>query len=352
MTGTGDGAGTLQQAERESRLLPRLVELTTRHRARCPGYDRILAALGHDPARPGDAIAALPWLPARLFKHHTLRSIPEDAVFQILTSSGTTGKPSRIHLDQHAAAATQRALAQTLRTVIGSRRLPMLVVDSVSALARQPSMSARGAGVLGMMMYGRDHVFLLDGEGTLAVDEFRRFMRCHGGAPFIIFGFTFLVWQHLLEAARQESFDLSHGLLVHSGGWKKLADLEVSNAEFRRRFGEVGLHRIHNFYAMVEQVGTVFLEGDQPGELYCPDFADVIIRDPDTWNEASLGQPGVIEVASTLPTSYPGHLLLTEDLGVIHGVDDGRWPGKRFSVLGRLPRAEPRGCGDTAQGAP
>ena len=33
--------------------------------------------------------------------------------------------------------------------------------------------------------------------------------------------------------------------------------------------------------------------------------------------------------------------------GVVHGVDDGDWPGKRFSVLGRLPRAEARGCSDT-----
>jgi hypothetical protein len=40
-------------------------------------------------------------------------------------------------------------------------------------------------------------------------------------------------------------------------------------------------------------------------------------------------------------------VLLTEDLGVVHGIDDGDWPGKRFSVLGRLPRAEARGCSDT-----
>jgi len=35
---------------------------------------------------------------------------------------------------------------------------------------------------------------------------------------------------------------------------------------------------------------------------------------------------------------------------VVDGVDDGDWPGKRFRVLGRLPRAEPRGCSDTYAG--
>ena len=52
---------------------------------------------------------------------------------------------------------------------------------------------------------------------------------------------------------------------------------------------------------------------------------------------------------SALPTSYPGHSILTEDLGVIERVDGG--PGERqgnaLRILGRLPRAELRGCSDT-----
>jgi hypothetical protein len=54
-------------------------------------------------------------------------------------------------------------------------------------------------------------------------------------------------------------------------------------------------------------------------------------------------------VLSTLPHSYPGNVLLTEDLGMVHGIDDGDWPGKRFSVLGRVPTAEARGCGDVVR---
>ncbi len=101
---------------------------------------------------------------------------------------------------------------------------------------------------------------------------------------------------------------------------------------------------------MVEQIGVVYLEGPDGNALYCPDSADVIIRDPQTWAELPPGAPGLVEVVSTLPESYPGHVLLTEDLGVVHGIDDGIWPGKRFSILGRLPRAEARGCSDTFAG--
>jgi Acyl-protein synthetase, LuxE len=199
-----------------------------------------------------------------------------------------------------------------------------------------------------MMNFGRDHVFAMDGEGRPDSDAIRAFLAAHGQSPFLIFGFTFMVWLNLFEVARREGFDLTNGTLVHSGGWKQLEAQAVDNAEFRRSFASVtGLTRIHNFYGMVEQIGVVYLEGPDGKGLYCPDFADVIIRDPATWEPQPIGEPGVVQVMSTLPESYPGHVLLTEDLGVIHGIDDGAWPGKRFSILGRLPKAEARGCSDT-----
>ena len=52
---------------------------------------------------------------------------------------------------------------------------------------------------------------------------------------------------------------------------------------------------------------------------------------------------------SALPESYPGHSILTEDLARVEAVDScpcGRH-GKAVSVLGRVPKAELRGCSDT-----
>ncbi|HEY0534049.1 MAG TPA: acyl-protein synthetase [Actinoplanes sp.] len=335
---------TLSQAEKEKVLLEELSGLVEHHLQRCEPYARILAASGYTGA---DTVADLPWLPVRLFKNLDLKSIADDEVFKVLTSSGTTGEVSKIYLDKAAAATQTRQLAATVQTVLGPRRLPMLLVDTKAMLKDRKSFSARGAGVLGMSTFGRDHVWALDGEGLVDVEAIKGFLAKHGDEPFLIFGFTYLVWLHLYEVARDNGLDLSNGILIHSGGWKKLVDQAVSPEEFRRRLAGVGLTRTHNFYGMVEQIGTIFLEGPSGGSLYCPDFADVVVRDPQTWAELPPGQPGLLEVVSTLPTSYPGHVLLTEDLGVVDGIDDGDWPGKRFSVLGRLPRAEARGCSDT-----
>ena len=346
-------AYSLPQPAREDLLLRGLNELTARHHASCPPYARILdgAWSGSAPARQ---LADVPFLPVSVFKSQRLQSVPDGQVRVELTSSGTTGqKPSRIVLDTETSTIQQRALANSMTHVLGRQRLPMLVIDSSGVLDDPAMMSARGAGVLGMMRYGRHHTFALDRAMEPDLDAVRTFLAAHAGQPVLIFGFTFLVWTGFYEQLRDAGLDFSQAVLVHSGGWKKMADRSVDNATFRAALGEAfGLRHIHNFYGMVEQIGSVFLEGPG-GLLYPPNFADVIVRDPLTWEVSPVGRPGIIEVFSLLPHSYPGHSLITEDLGVVEVVDPGvdGWMGKGIRVLGRLPRAELRGCSDAIAAA-
>jgi hypothetical protein len=335
------------QSVREAALLPQMAELMEHHRRACPAYARVLDATGHPAGRRYAQTHELPWLPVRLFKEHALISTGREQV-AVLTSSGTTStNVSRIALDRDAAERQRHMLTATLTTVTGPRRLPLLIIDSPSSVRGERS-SIRGATVLGVMNVGREHVFALDDEQGIDATAVANFLQRHGHATFLIFGFTSLVWTRFYAFARSRGFDLAHAILLHTGGWKKLADQAVSPQEFRAGFlAATGLHRCHNFYGMVEQGGTIHIESASGDGLYCPDFADVIIRDPQTWKEAPIGTEGVIEVLSAAPRAHPGHVLLTEDRGVVHGIDDGEWPGKRFSVLGRLARAEPRGCADT-----
>jgi hypothetical protein len=214
-------------------------------------------------------------------------------------------------------------------------------------------MTARGAGVLGMMKFGARPTFALDAVLAPDVALIRQFVEANGGRPIMLFGFTFLVWTKLYESFRDGELDLSNAILIHSGGWKQLENRKVPNAVFRealqRRFG---LTRIHNFYGMVEQIGSVFLEASD-GYLYAPNFTDVIVRDPVTWEPLGPGRKGLIELVSLLPKSYPGHAILTEDLGEIVSVDSGTdgWLGKALLIHGRMPKAELRGCSDVVASA-
>lgn len=335
---------SLPQAEKEALLLPALRDLTDMHRASCAPYARILDGLGYSEAQ---SLADLPYIPVSLFKTHYLSSVAPDEVFKTMTSSGTTGQAvSRVILDRRTADLQTRALTAIMTSVLGPRRLPMIIIDTPNVVKDRTMFSARGAGVLGMLPFGRRHFYALDDDMRLDLDGLSEFMQRHRDEPVLIFGFTFMVWKYFLQALESQ-IDLSQAVLIHSGGWKKLQDEAVGNAEFKAALRQAtGMTRVHNFYGMVEQVGSVFLEGDD-GFLYPPNFSDVIIRDPLTLSPAPDGEPGLVEVMSVLPHSYPGHVLLTEDLGVVHGVGTGPWHGKQLEILGRVPKSELRGCSDT-----
>jgi hypothetical protein len=330
-------------------LLTGLNALTQHHIAHCAPYARMCAAMFAPTTSRAARIEDVPYVPVPLYKSHLLQSISDDDISTILHSSGTTGQsPSRIVLDRTTAGRQRSALACIMGTLLGSKRLPMLIFDTAAIVRGRGALTARGAGVLGMMIFGGAHTFALDDDLRPRSDAIRAFLDRHGNAPFLIFGFTWLVWQSLAEAVAPHTFNLANGILVHSGGWKRLIDRAVDNDVFKARLlHDTGLARSHNFYGMVEQVGGVFLEADD-GLLYPPDFANVLIRDPHTLRVVPHGTEGIIQVLSLLPTSYPGHSILTEDRGVVVRENlTGAGPrGKGFRVLGRVPRAELRGCSD------
>jgi phenylacetate-coenzyme A ligase PaaK-like adenylate-forming protein len=344
---------SLPQVQRDKLMLDGINELAAHHYAACPEYARILdGAWGGVVEAP--ALTDVPYLPVSLFKSQRLKSVPDEAVRITLTSSGTTGQSvSKILLDAESSSIQQRALANSLTHVLGKKRLPMLVIDTNAVFANPQTMSARGAGVLGLMRYGRNHAFALTEELEPDVQAVHSFLREHGDEPFFVFGFTYMVWIALYQRFQEAGLDLSNGVLIHSGGWKKMAEHSVDNSTFRKALvNAFGLTNVYNFYGMVEQIGSIFLEGPE-GLLFPPNFADVIVRDPETWDPAPLGRPGVIQVLSLLPHSYPGHSLLTEDIGVIDAIDPGLdgWHGKGIRVLGRVARSELRGCSDVIAAA-
>ncbi len=346
--------GEVQYAKRE-RLLARLTALSDSHHTHCAGYARMIDSL-HPGWRVADSLEALPWLPVGVFKQQRLVSVAESDVIRELRSSGTSGSaPSRVFLDRETAARQTRALASIVGDFIGRERRPMLVIDQNDLLKSATALSARGAAVLGFANFGRQPLYTLRPDLSLDVEALTAFLARFVDQPLLLFGFTFLVWRDFVNAIAQQGLKLAlpaGSVLIHGGGWKKLIEQRVDNASFKRRlFETLGLTHVHNYYGMAEQVGSIFMECEA-GRLHTPSYAEVIIRDPLTLAPVAIGETGVIQVLSELPTSYPGHSLLTEDMGALLGEDDcpcGRL-GRTLRVDGRLPRAEVRGCSDTRPG--
>ena len=345
--------------EAKNRLLTkRLVELTGHHMAQCEPYKNMMNSIGMTPERLKQVTSyeELPFLPVRLFKELELLSVPKEDVFKTMTSSGTTGqRVSKIFLDRATAAYQQKTMVKIVSDYTGSSRMPMLILDCPSVVKNRLMFSARGAGILGFSIFGSDRTYALTDEMELDIEGVRNFLERNEGQRILLFGFTFMVWQHFykelvrIEQETGERFDFSKAVLIHGGGWKKLIGEAVSPEEFHDRFCAVcGLDDIHDYYGMVEQTGCIYMQCEC-GHLHASIFSDVIMRDPKDFSVCEIGEKGIIQVVSAIPESYPGHSLLTEDEGILLGEDDcpcGR-KGKYFKVSGRLKNAEIRGCSDT-----
>lgn len=341
---------SLSQPEKRKIFSEALNELTLYHQENCNPYHNILKAM--DYGGGVDDYAKLPFLPVRLFKEMDLRSCSEEAVFKTMTSSGTSGQAvSKIYLDKETAANQQKTLARIVSEYTGGHRLPMIIIDCPSVLKKREMFSARGAGILGFSIFGKKKIYALNDDMELEVEKVAEFLSEHQGERILLFGFTFMIWQHFYKALKERGIrlNLGNGVLIHGGGWKKLQQEAVSPLEFRKALQEVcGIEEVHNYYGMVEQTGCICMECEE-GHLHVSSYSDIIVRRGKDFSIADIGEKGIIQVISLLPKSYPGHSLLTEDEGVILGVDDcpcGR-KGKYFQILGRLKNAEIRGCSDT-----
>ena len=342
---------SLSRGEKRTALTDILLSMTKEHASKCEPYRKILNATGFD-AGQVHGLEDIPFLPVPLFKSLELRSIAKEDLFKTMTSSGTTGQAvSKIFLDRETAMRQQKVLVKIVSSFTGAARLPMLIIDSPSVIKNRLMFSARGAGILGFSIFCSDRTYALDDEMRIDYDAIEAFLARHQGQRILLFGFTFMIWQYfykeLLKSERK--LDLSGGVLIHGGGWKKLANEAVSPEEFKARLDSVcGLNDIHDYYGMVEQTGCVYMQCER-GHLHASVFSDVIIRRGADFSVSDIGEKGIVQVVSVLPKSYPGHSLLTQDEGVILGEDDcpcGR-KGKYFKIFGRLKNAEVRGCSDT-----
>jgi len=323
-------------------------ELTRFHFNNCKIYRDILSKFNYQKNKEYK-LESLPFISVRSFKNYEMLSVNRNKIFKILKSSGTSGsRLSQIFLDKKTSEVQQRSLMNISKNFIGNDRKPMLLIDSKSVLRSQKEFSARAAAILGFSMYAKDMVFLLNENNEIDYDVLEKFMDKYNDQTKMIFGFTFMIWQHFFEKLKNsKKYDFSNSLILHGGGWKKLNDKKISNEKFKTEIKKYfGIKKVMNYYGMAEQTGSIFFECDQ-GFFHCSNFSEILIRDKN-FKLCEFHEKGIVQTISILPKSYPGHNFITEDIGVIYGENDckcGRM-GKYFKITGRIENAELRGCSD------
>jgi len=343
--------------EREAGLLELLKEELEFGCRRHAGYKNYVQ---HWPVdyRTAGKVADLPFLPVGILKANPpLSFISPDEVKRTLTSSATTSQlPSRVVLDAPTSRRMTKGIVTIVRDFIGPARRPYLVVDTPDFMRSANALGARGAAIQGLHPFASQATYCLSvneqGDLTLDQHKLREFAENHRDAEVLVYGFTFILWNHLVKPLLAEGIclNLPKVRILHSGGWKRLQDQAVEKTVFNEQLARVfgcTPDCVVDFYGMVESVGVIFPDCPE-GNKHGPAFGDVIVRNPLTLEPVAAGEYGIVQVCSVLPTSFPGNLLLTEDMAQVIAYDGcpcGR-RGISFRFAGRIPKAELRGCGN------
>jgi hypothetical protein len=321
--------------------------LTRHHLAGCPAFARIWAGW-HDAVN----VEGLPFVHVGVFKHIELKTQrPNIQHERTLTSSATSsGTASKIFLDRQSSALQSESSLAILRDVVGDRPRPLLIVEHVNAVRQRGQVSARVAAAMSLRPLATEIHFLLDDpqeptsvKWSTVVDVLAR----HDA--LLVYGFTWILWQAwgaaILSDEVRTALAGKQIHFVHSGGWKKLEDIKVD----RQRFDGALLAALHpdsrvvDYYGLVEQTGVIYPLCAE-GFRHVPVWAEALVRDPHTL-EPLIGTTGQLQLLNVLAFGAPYHSVLTEDVGrIVPGACACGRSGKRFELLGRIPKAEVRGC--------
>ena len=295
------------------------------------------------------SLVSFPFLPVRLFKEFDFLSIKRKNIFKTINSSGTTSNiTSKIYIDKTNALNQIKVLQKIFNSVVGNSRLPMLVIDSKNDNLNRNNFNASAAAISGFSMFANEVVYLLDQNGNIDYENLNNFLNKHSNSKFLVFGFTYNVFINLINKLKKNKLNqknLSGAFLIHGGGWKKIEKQKIKRDTFNKLINKkLNIKNIINYYGLVEQIGSIFFEC-KCGYFIASNFSEIIIRD-ENFKICKDGESGFVQLISLLPTSYPGHNILTEDVGEI--VKNHNCTcyghGKRFLIHGRLKDAELRGC--------
>lgn len=322
-------------------------------------YRRFCQNKGFDPHNFKGKLSEIPPVQVSVFKElgNRLNSVSKDSIKLTLQSSATSGIPSSIPVDKITAKRQRKAMVRVISDFIGDERRPFLVMDVDPASGFRDILGARFAAVSGYLNFASQVGYFLK------VNENRQYYFDVPGIekyiadldkdePAVVFGFTYILYSEVIKPLTERGcrFPLPQGSkILHIGGWKKLEREKVDRAVFNQKAAElfgIAPSDVIDVYGFTEQMGLNYPDCIC-GSKHAPLYSEVIVRDVVTKEVLPPGKEGLLEFISPLPHSYPGNVVLTDDLGILDdGPCENHRVGTRFRMTGRLKKAEIRGCGD------
>lgn len=341
----------------QRRFVQAVAENCAWHMGRCPEYRAIAQGLGFSPktlVETGD-LSSVPMVPTLFFKRHALFSMPKWRMGMKVTSSGTSGRFSRVGFDWGAIfAEIPMVLKLGWRHGLVSPRLANYVVLGYKPHRENSTGVTRT--MFGLTFFApplrRFYALRMEkGQYVPDLDGAARALAQFARSPFPtrIVGFPSYLWFGL---KRMEELGVSLHLrpgsqILLAGGWKQHAAQQVDKSvlyDLARKVLDVGEEHIHELFGAVEH--PIFYNTCQHHHFHVPIYARVLIRDVRTLEPLPMGQTGLVNLITPLNRATPVTSVVTDDLGVLQpGEDCGCGINSPYlTILGRVGMPEIQTC--------
>lgn len=309
----------------------RILEVFRYQYDRCREYRRYVDLLEINPAEVS-SVSGIPFLPVRFFKQYDIMSSAEQNPVpqKIFFSSSTTGqKPSRhcvLDLSVY-----EKSFSEGFRYFYGSPEdyvilalLPSYLEREGSSLVYMADRLIRDSGHTDSGWYLYDYERLYSTLVRLGKERKRTLLL---GVAFALLDFA----DKYALTGENDGW-----LTVMETGGMKGRRKEVTRKELHDTLSSAfGLKAIHSEYGMCELLSQAYSSGN--GIFRTPPWMEVSVREiNDPFTEAVAGKSGIINIID-LANINSCSFIETEDAG-------RRYADGSFTVDGRLPGAERRGC--------
>lgn len=273
------------------------------------------------------SVHEIPFLPIEFFKSHSIVTgswVPAG----YFESSGTTGSSTSRHFYPDNTFYAEHAL-RNFELFFGN-------IKQYHLFALLPSYLERKNSSLVTMM---NHLIKqsnssLSGFYLYNTDEMLKQIRLAeemNDRKIMVWGVTFA----LLDLAEVLNPDLSHCLIIETGGMKGRREEITRESLHERLMQSFGVSKIYSEYGMTEIFSQAYTQGGM--RFYPPPWMRVFIRDIyDPFTLLEEGKAGGINIID-LGNIHSIAFIETADLGRLYS--DGS-----FEILGRLDNTDVRGC--------
>ncbi|HEX7903014.1 MAG TPA: acyl transferase [Chitinophagaceae bacterium] len=292
-------------------------------------YKSYVDAIGIKPGSIKE-ITAIPFLPIRFFKTHSVKTgnFEPAAVFE---SSGTTGMINSRHYIKDLSL-YEESFLKGFESFYGS-------INNWCIIGLLPSYLERNNSSLVYMvneLVKKSH----HSQSGFYLDEYDKLFAIlkqleNQQQKTLLIGVTFA----LLDFAERYALPLQHTIIMETGGMKGRRQEMIREQVHEMLKNTFAVPLIHSEYGMTELLSQAYSKGN--GLFQCPPWMKVVLRDEEDPLSVRhikdvrrlVGAINIIDLANIHSCSF----IATDDAGRLY-------PDGSFEVLGRMDNSDLRGC--------